>query len=64
MSCLGGVCWNKHAMGVRFVCMSVAVAMGASVNVFHHRRWMVRARTLSRMCAGMLRTHLMRLVES
>jgi hypothetical protein len=26
MSCLGGVCWNKHAMGVRRVCVSVAVA--------------------------------------
>jgi hypothetical protein len=51
-------------MGMRFVCMSVAVAMGASLNVFHHHRWMVRARTLSGMCAGMLHTHLMRLVES
>jgi hypothetical protein len=42
----------------------VVVTMDASVNVFRRHRWMVRARTLSAMCAGMLRTHLMRLIES
>jgi hypothetical protein len=72
--------WNKHAMCVRLVCVSVAVTfshfvervacvcvivtMGASVNVFYHCRWMVRARTLLGMCARMLHTHLMRLIES
>jgi hypothetical protein len=34
-------------------CVCVVVAMDASVNVFHRHRWMVRARTLSAMCAGM-----------
>jgi hypothetical protein len=31
MSCLGGVCWNKHAMGVRLVFMSVAVSFSQFV---------------------------------
>jgi hypothetical protein len=44
----------------RVVCMCMAIVMGASMNAFHHCHRMVRARTLS----GMLHTHLMRLIES
>jgi hypothetical protein len=32
MSCLGGACWNKHAMGVRLACMSAAVSFSQFVD--------------------------------
>jgi hypothetical protein len=31
MSCLGGACWNKHAMGVRLACVSAAVSFSQFV---------------------------------